>query len=90
MKRNDRFFLKNVGDTWFLQCSEMSEQKLIFLNETGVFLWEKLMECETKEDLVNELVASYDVHRSLAEEDVKGFLAFLAENGCLIQKGVSD
>ena len=84
MKRNNRFFLRTVGDTYFLQCSDIYEQRMIFLNETGAFLWEKVLECETKEDLVKELMANYDVQKSIAEKDVEGFLAFLLENGCLM------
>ena len=86
MIRNNRFFLRRVGDTCFLQYSDNDEQKMIFLNETGVFLWEKLIECETKEDLVKELIVSYDVQQSIAEEDVARFLDFLIEKGCMTQE----
>lgn len=84
MDRNNRFFLRKVGDTHFLQCSDSFEQKMVFLNETGTFLWEKLPECETQEDLIRELIATYDVQRSTAEADVANFLGFLKDSGCLI------
>ena len=57
---------------------------MVFLNETGAFLWKKLSECETQEDLIRELVAAYDVQRSTAEADVANFLGFLKDSGCLI------
>ena len=56
---------------------------MVFLNETGVFLWEKLKTCRTKDDLVKELIETYDVQQSIAEEDVADFLTFLVENDCL-------
>ena len=84
MQRNNRFFLRKIGDTVFLQCSDSFEQKMVFLNETGAFLWKKLSECETQEDLIRELVAAYDVQRSTAEADVANFLGFLKDSGCLI------
>ena len=87
MKRNNRFFLRKIGDVFFLQFSDLSEQRMIFLNETGAFLWEKMSDCETKEDLVKELIAAYDVEQSIAEEDVAGFLAFLQENECMTREG---
>ena len=87
MKLNNCCFLRKVGDTYFLQYSDSYEQKMIFLNETGVFLWEKIMECETKEDLVNAIIGSYEVQQSIAEKDVADFLAFLTETGCLAHEG---
>ena len=90
MNRNNCFFLRKVEDTYFLQSIDSSKQKMVFLNETGAFLWEKLSDCETKENLVKELIATYDVQQSIAEKDVAGFLAFLSDNGCLMQEGVSD
>ena len=70
-----------------MQCSDSYDQNMIFLIETAVFLWEKLNEYKTKEELVEELIATYDVPESIAEEDIAGFMAFLAQNDCLTQEG---
>ena len=87
MKCKNNFFLRKIGDIYFLQCSDSYDHKVIFLNETGVFLWEKLIKCASEEDLVNDLISVYNVQHSRAEEDVANFLAFLIESGCLTREG---
>lgn len=86
MNCNNHFCLKKVGDTIFLQGSDSATHKMIFLNETGAFLWKKINECVTKESLVKELIAAYDVQKNTAEKDIAEFLAFLEENGCLMRE----
>ena len=87
MKYNESVFLRKIGDMSYLQfaCeSQQEEGKMVFLNETGTFLWEKIIEDYTEKDLVQALTTEYDVQEEQAKIDVKAFLVFLEENGCLL------
>lgn len=86
MKRNIKFFLRKIGDTFFLQASNKSDQTMVFMNETSAFLWEKMGTCSSVKELVSALIVEYDVQEELAEHDVMAFVAFLEENGCLVKE----
>ena len=86
MKCNRKYYLKNIGETYFLVSSdelEEDENKLIFLNETSAFLWEKLKINCTEDNLVNAIINQYDVAEGIAKQHVADFISFLSENGCL-------
>ena len=86
MRRSDCFFMRRVGDTYFLQSQdamEKREKKIVFLNETSAFLWNSLERCDTVEDLEQLLFDNYEVEKDKAKKDVSGFLSFLSENGCI-------
>ena len=87
MKRNERYFLRSVGDTHFLVSSEEGDFGYIFLNETGAFLWKELAECGTVEELADRLMAVYNVERSTAMQDISEMLSFLKEKGCITEEG---
>ena len=87
MRRNKHFYLRKIGQTYFLQEDDNIVDggcRLVFLNSTGVFLWEKMEYCVTAEELVSALTSAFDVSESLAKQDVSAFLSFLSENGCII------
>lgn len=87
MKRNANYFLRNIGDTFFLYPSdELQDKKLVFLNETSAFLWDKLKEECSTDDLVKALLKYYNVEEKDAYPQVEGFIAFLFENGCMDMK----
>ena len=84
MKRNGNYFLRKVGDTFFLVPSdELAGKKMIFLNETSVFLWNHLVERCTIDDLVGNILNSYNVDQEVAYQHVERFVSFLSENGCI-------
>ena len=53
---------------------------VIRLNESAAFLWKVLQEEISKEDLVNSLIEEYEIDKSLATNDVEGFLNILEEH----------
>ena len=53
---------------------------VIRLNESAAFLWKVLQEEISKEDLVNSLIEEYGIDKSLATNDVEGFLDILEEH----------
>ena len=56
---------------------------MIGLNETAAFLWELLKEERTEEELVQGLLAEYDVEEDQASRSVKHFYELLAAEGVL-------
>ena len=86
MKQNEHYYLRHVGDTFFLVPSDevqQSEKKIVFLNETGAFLWKTIGCGCTTEDLKTNLLKEYGVPDETAARDIKEFISFLSENGCL-------
>ena len=53
---------------------------VIRLNESAAFLWKVLQEEISKVDLVNSLIEEYGIDKSLATNDVEGFLDILEEH----------
>jgi len=47
---------------------------VVTLNETGAFLWKKLSNESTENDLVDALCAEFEVDRAKAEADVSEFI----------------
>ena len=86
MKRNNLFFLRNIGDTFFLVLSddlEENEKRIVVLNESSAFLWKKMENSFTVDDLVIALSERYEVSNEVAHQHVTEFISFLFENGCL-------
>lgn len=63
----------------------LDEAALMYLNAnpTATTLWRALATGTTREDLVRELLSSFDVEESVAARDVDAFLADLASRGLL-------
>ncbi len=55
----------------------------IRLNETASFMWSVLANGATKEELLDKLLAEYDVERSIAEKDADSFIESLKKIGAL-------
>ena len=53
---------------------------VIRLNESAALLWKVLQEEISKVDLVNSLIEEYGIDKSLATNDVEGFLNILEEH----------
>lgn len=52
---------------------------IMTLNETGNFLWEKLVDGATKKELVDAMLAEYEVDAETAAADIDRFLTKLEE-----------
>ena len=81
MKIKEGFVLRTVaGETVALPSKGVTDlDMMITLNGTGKFLWEKLALGAEKEELVEALLAEYDVDRERAEKSVDAFVARLKE-----------
>ena len=58
---------------------------LITVNEVGVTLWNMLQEEVTVDQLVQGVLAEYDVDEEVAREDIQEFLDTLDKGGILIK-----
>ena len=81
------FLLRQVaGQTVVLPTSaELDLNMMITLNETGTFLWERLVEETDEAALVKALLAEYDVDEETARKAVSAFVQKLNDNGFLAE-----
>ncbi len=64
---------------------EMDFNRLITLNDTGAYLWERLVTGATEADLVAALLAEYDVDEATAARDVTAFLDSIRQAGLSVE-----
>lgn len=86
MKIKDGFILKNVAGNYIIVPvgGELVDLgAMITANETGAFLWEKLKEDVSKDELAAALMNEYDVEENIAREDIDAFLDILKKNKML-------
>ncbi|MDD7675976.1 MAG: PqqD family protein [Eubacteriales bacterium] len=86
MKIKQGFILSKIGnDTVAIATGELSRtfSGVIMLNGTGVFLWERLQQDTTREQLVADMLEHYDVSRAEATEDINTFIEQLKAGGVL-------
>ena len=77
MKTKSDFILRKMGDMSIVVAVGESAQRfngVINLNATAEFMWQKLSEGCTREELVESVLAEYDVQREIVEKDVDAFL----------------
>ena len=81
MKLKEGFVLRTVaGQTVALPSGGVTNlDMMITLNDTGKFLWERLAAGAEKDELMDALLAEYDVDRERAEESVEAFVTRLKE-----------
>ena len=60
---------------------------IINLSESGKFIWEKLREECTEQELVNAILLEYDIDQKTAEADVKEFIGKLDNIGIIYRGG---
>ena len=84
---NKDFTIQKLGGSYLaVPVGETSKHfhGMIRLNETGAFLWKLMAEKDcTEAELVDALLAEYEVEREIAEKDVHAVVELLKENRCL-------
>ena len=86
MKIKEGFLLKEIAGSYVVvPVGEklVDFQMMVTLNETGAFLWEKLANDITEEELVAALLGEYDVDEQTAKKDVSEFIKKLNEKEIL-------
>ena len=92
MRIDKEFILREIaGDYIIIPAGKtvLDFNGLITVNEVGVSLWNMLQNEVTFEELVQGVLAEYDVEESVAREDVQEFLAALIDVG-IITKDQED
>jgi len=82
LKINKDIILRNVGaDSILVPVGNALKEHngLFMLTESACFLWEKLPECNTAEELADKLFDEYDVTKEQALADTKEFINRLIE-----------
>lgn len=86
MQIKEGFLLRQVGGNHVIVpvgAQSVDFRCIITLNEVGAFLWQKLTADCTVADLVEALLAEYDVTADIATADVERFVASLREKNLL-------
>ena len=92
MRIDKEFILREIaGDYIIIPAGKtvLDFNGLITVNEVGVSLWNMLQNEVTFEELVQGVLAEYDVEESVAREDIQEFLAALIDVG-MITKDQED
>lgn len=82
----DSFKLMKVGIQNIVVATGEEEESfngMIRLNSTGVFLWEKLTQDHSENNLVDALMKEYGIDEATAKKGVDNFLASLKKEGVL-------
>lgn len=77
MKIKEGFLLRNVAGNHVvvpIGNATLDFNGMMSLNETGAFLFGKLIEGTSKEQLISDLMDEYDVSLELATKDVEDFI----------------
>ena len=86
MRIKEGFILRKVGSQYVVAATGKASENfngMMRLNESGAFAFRLLQEGAAKEELVNRIVAEYDVSEEAARRDVENFLAALGEADAL-------
>lgn len=85
MKLKEGFILRQVaGETVVIPSGDdMDLNLMITLNGTAKVLWEKLDQGAERQELIDALLAEYDVDAETAAAGVDGFVKKLEEHGFL-------
>lgn len=86
MKIKMGFKLRSIDDLYVVIAGAGAAKDfhgMITLNETGAFLWKKLQDSASEEELVSALCAEYDVDPEVARNDVKKFIDIAREQDLL-------
>lgn len=83
MKIHPDFTIQKVGTSYVaVPIGEKSKEfhAMLRLNETGAFLWKLLAEKDcTEEELVDAMVAEYEVEREIAARDIHTLVELMRE-----------
>ena len=86
MKFRGEFVINNVAGSNLvipLDSDTVDFNKMITVNETGVFLWEGIESGKTEAELLESMLKEYDIDEETAKQDIKEFIDMLKENNIL-------
>jgi hypothetical protein len=86
MKTKSGFLLRKIAGQWVVvpighNVAEFSN--ILMLSESGALLWKKISGGADEEELVKEILGTYDIDEETARKDVKEFIATVEKHGLL-------
>lgn len=87
MKIKEGFIIRKIGDEIVVvpvATEQLNFNGMINLNETGAFLWKKLEQDCTQEELISAVEARYQISKDEAQKDVEEFIKKLNEAGFIL------
>ena len=85
MKIKDGFYMTGIGSDYVIIAGTPEAKKLfdgmLRLNETGAFLWKKLIDGATEEELAAALAAESGVSGEVSAKDTADFLGTIRSAG---------
>lgn len=92
MRIDKEFVLREIAGDYIIiptGSTVLEFNGLITVNEVGVTLWKMLQDEVTLDQLVQGVLAEYDVEEEVAREDIQEFLEALVKGG-ILTKDESD
>lgn len=86
MKVKEDFLLREVAGCYVVVPvgkATVDFNGMMNLNETGAFLWEKLENDTTKEELLKAMLDEYEVTEDIAKKDIDNFITKLKDGNLL-------
>lgn len=86
MKIREGFLLRNVARNNVvvpIGQATLDFNGMMSLNETGAFIFSKMLDGTTKEQLIEDLISEYEVERKIAQKDVDDFIKKVEGEGLL-------
>jgi hypothetical protein len=87
MKTKDRFMLREIAGSWIvvpLGQRVVEFNGLMTLSESGALLWKELEKGAGQEQLVDAILAEYDIDKVTAQEDVNEFINAVCQRGLVV------
>ena len=88
MKIKDSFVLSEIGGSYIViptGSDTVDLNGMITLNETGSFMWNKLKNDITKDELIEEFLKEYDIDRETVSGDIDDFVEKLRTIGAICE-----
>lgn len=86
MKVKEDFLLREVAGCYVVVPvgkATVDFNGMLNLNDTGAFLWERLQQETTKEELLNSMLDEYEVTEDIAKKDIDNFITKLKDGNLL-------
>lgn len=86
LKIDKEYVLRQIGDDYIIVPvgqAALSFNGMITVNETGAFLWGQLLKGTNKEELLQNMMETYEVTQEEASRDIDEFLEVLHANNIL-------
>lgn len=86
MKRNEKYSLRTIGDSYYLipQGDQIEQSNgLIELNTTGYYIWKLLAKDRNLDELTLSVANHFDIEFDKARQDIQIFLDQISKLGLL-------